>query len=60
MLIMGGNFTYTTDCDIPSVQGQHNLNLGQENSADDKWYSYLPNLTDYVVPPAILEVVGGK
>lgn len=59
MLVMGGNFTYTTDCDVPSIQGQHNLNLGQSNPTDEKWYPYLPNLTDYVVPPAILEVVGG-
>jgi hypothetical protein len=60
MLVMGGNFTNTTDCDVPFIQGQHNLNLGQDDATASKWYAYLPNVTDYLVPPAILEVVGGK
>jgi hypothetical protein len=60
MLVMGGNFTYTnTYCDVPAIQGQHNLNLGQLDSTDAKWYSYLPNVTEYFVPPAILQITGG-
>ena len=59
MLVMGGNFTNAIDCDVPSIQGQHNLNLGQDDLTDAKWYEYLPNVTQYLVPPAILEVVGG-
>ena len=60
MLIMGGNFTYTnTHCDLPNSQGQHNLNLGQLDSTDTQWYFYLPNVTEYFVPPAILQITGG-
>ncbi|KIW89467.1 uncharacterized protein Z519_09623 [Cladophialophora bantiana CBS 173.52] len=59
MIVMGGNFTNTTACDVPASQGQHNLNLGQYDSTDAKWYAYLPNLTEYFVPPAILQVAGG-
>ena len=59
MIVMGGNFTNTTDCDVPDKQGQHNLNLGQLNSNDAKWYSYRPNVTEYFVPPAILKITGG-
>ncbi|OAL30465.1 hypothetical protein AYO22_01663 [Fonsecaea multimorphosa] len=59
MIVMGGNFTNTTACDVPAIQGQHNLNLGQYDSTDAMWYPYLPNLTEYLVPPAILQVAGG-
>ena len=59
MLVMGGNFTNSTDCDVPLIQGQHNLNLGQDDPTEAKWAAYSPNVTHYVVPPAILEVVGG-
>ncbi|RMZ76377.1 hypothetical protein DV737_g4867, partial [Chaetothyriales sp. CBS 132003] len=60
MIVMGGNFTNTTDCDVPTIGGQHNLNLGQADATDAKWYQYLPNLTDYSVPPAIVSVAGGS
>jgi len=60
MLVMGGNFTYSsTICDIPEVQGQHNMNLGENDPTKQQWYGYLPNLTEYLVPPAVLEVTGG-
>lgn len=60
MIVMGGNFTNTTDCDVPTVGGQHNMNLGQMDATGAKWYSYLPNLTDYSVPDAIISVAGGS
>ncbi|RMD41435.1 hypothetical protein DV735_g3680, partial [Chaetothyriales sp. CBS 134920] len=60
MIVMGGNFTTTTDCDVPAVGGQHNLNLGQNNVNNAKWYQYLPNLTEYSVPPAIVSIAGGS
>lgn len=60
MIVMGGNFTNTTACDAPTVGAQHNLNLGQANILNDKWYQYLPNLTEYSVPSAILSVTGGS
>lgn len=60
MIVMGGNFTNSTDCDVPTVGAQHNLNLGQQDPTGAKWYSYLPNVTDYVVPDAIVSVAGGS
>lgn len=60
MMVMGGNFTNTTSCDVPSLGAQHNLNLGQVNVENSKWFQYLPNLTTYEVPPAIQSVVGGS
>ena len=59
MLIIGGNYTNMSDCDVPTIQAQHNLNLGQLDSTNEQWYQYLPNLTEYLVPPAILKVTGG-
>ena len=59
MLVMGGNFTNSVDCDVPDIQGQHNLNLGQQDATNAKWYEYMPNVTEYLVPPAIVDVVGG-
>jgi hypothetical protein len=60
MIVMGGNFTNTIDCDVPVVQGQHNLILGQVNDTDPKWHTYLPSVTDYLVPSAVVQVAGGK
>ncbi|KAF2468798.1 uncharacterized protein BDR25DRAFT_264696 [Lindgomyces ingoldianus] len=61
MIVMGGTFPNdTTLCDVPTVQGQHNLNLGKENSLSAKWYQYLDNVTDYKVPEEIVAKVGGQ
>ncbi|ERF71595.1 hypothetical protein EPUS_00584 [Endocarpon pusillum Z07020] len=60
MMVMGGNFTNTTECDVPKIQGQHNLNLGQYNRDNAKWFQYLPNVTEYLVPPEILQITGGS
>lgn len=60
MIVMGGNFTNSTTCDVPNVGAQHNLNLGQDNYLDNKWFQYLPNLTNYSVPSAIISVAGGS
>lgn len=60
MIVMGGNFTNSTACDVPNVGGQHNLNLAQDNYSNSKWFQYLPNLTNYSVPSAIYSVTGGS
>ena len=54
MIVMGGNFTNSTACDVPTIGGQHNLNLGT------KWHQFLPNLTSYSVPPDIISITGGS
>lgn len=59
--MIGGNYTNQTNqvCDVPTIGGQHNMNLGQLDATNAKWYQYLPNLTDYAVPVDVLAVTGG-
>ena len=61
MSIMGGYFTNSsfTDCDVPKIWGQHNLNLGEQDVANAEWYQYLRNVTSYQVPATIISAVGG-
>ena len=58
MLIIGGTFPLSTDCDSPAVWGTHNLDLGKVSGS--MWHPYEPNITSYVVPPEIISVVGGS
>ncbi|OCL04949.1 hypothetical protein AOQ84DRAFT_106417 [Glonium stellatum] len=60
MIIMGGTFPNSTDCDAPGVYGLHNLNLGKENSQGAMWYQFLPNVTSYNVPSEIIATIGGQ
>jgi hypothetical protein len=60
MLVIGGTFPLSQDCDVPEVWGTHNLNLGKDNPDGAKWYQYLPNITEYKVPSEIIAVVGGS
>jgi hypothetical protein len=61
MIIMGGTFPESnyTDCDIPTVWGQHNLNLGADDALQTEWYQFLPNVTTYQVPQTIFSAIGG-
>jgi hypothetical protein len=60
MIIMGGHFTNSSDCDVPSIYGQHGLNLGALKADEPKWASFNPNLTTYKVPAEIVKVIGGS
>lgn len=60
MLIIGGTFPLSDDCDAPSVAGTHNLNLGKQNVDNAMWYQYLPNITSYEVPSEIISQIGGS
>lgn len=60
MLIIGGLFTETQECDAPEVWGTHNLDLGKSNTQESKWNLFQPNLTTYNVPSEIIAVVGGR
>lgn len=61
MLIIGGTFPLTQDCDAASQWGTHNLVLGQQSDPDAApWQLFSPNLTTYAVPDMILSVVGGQ
>lgn len=59
MLIIGGWFSNTTDCDVSSGYGQHNMNLGYNGPANGLWDEYDPNVSTYFVPTPVLSVVGG-
>lgn len=61
MLIIGGTFPLTDDCDAAPQWGAHNLVLGQQSEPDaNPWQLYSPNLTTYAVPDEIISVVGGQ
>lgn len=60
MLIIGGNFPLSTDCDVPSQFGTHNLDLGEQNTKKEPWQLFDSNLTTYTVPDAVVKVVGGR
>ncbi|KAH7236542.1 hypothetical protein BKA59DRAFT_503984 [Fusarium tricinctum] len=62
MLVIGGTYSNATDkvCDVPSIQGAHNMNLGKQNKEDAIWALYQPKLTTYVVPIDIRTAVGGS
>ncbi|ORY18722.1 hypothetical protein BCR34DRAFT_660075 [Clohesyomyces aquaticus] len=59
MIIMGGTFPNSTDCDVPAIQGQHGLDLGKANQQGAKWALFNPKLTTYQVPPEIVATIGG-
>lgn len=59
MLIIGGTFPLSDTCDAPVQWGTHNLDLGLQNAAKAPWQLFSPNLTSYVVPDPIINVVGG-
>ncbi|KAI5456047.1 hypothetical protein BGZ63DRAFT_518557 [Mariannaea sp. PMI_226] len=60
MLIHGGFFPLTNDCDSSDQWGLHNMDLGEQNPDDSPWALWQPNKTSYAVPTPILSVVGGK
>lgn len=62
MLVIGGTYSNATDkvCDVPTIQGAHNMNLGKQNKEDAIWALYQPSLTTYIVPIDIRTAVGGN
>ncbi|KAF5529036.1 hypothetical protein FMEXI_14395 [Fusarium mexicanum] len=62
MLVIGGTYSNATQkvCDVPAIQGAHNMNLGKQNKEDAIWALYQPSLTTYIVPMDIRTAVGGS
>lgn len=61
MLVIGGTFPLSDECDAAPQWGAHNLVLGQQSDPDaNPWQLYSPNLTTYAVPDEIISVVGGQ
>lgn len=59
MLIIGGTFPLTDECDSPNTWGVHNLNLGKNGPQKSLWDLYYPNTTTYAVPQEIVARIGG-
>ncbi|KAJ4304371.1 hypothetical protein N0V88_001984 [Collariella sp. IMI 366227] len=60
LIIIGGTFPTTEDCDSPEQFGLHNADMGQQNQEKALWQIYTPNLTKYAVPDAIISAIGGS
>ncbi|GKT48280.1 Kelch repeat-containing protein [Colletotrichum spaethianum] len=60
MIVIGGQFPLTQDCDSPDAWGTHIIDLGKQNPSKDVWDVYKPNKTAYIVPEEIIAVVGGS
>ncbi|QPC69251.1 hypothetical protein HYE68_000003 [Fusarium pseudograminearum] len=60
MLVIGGTYSNTTECDVPIIHGAHNMDLGRQNEKKAIWAAYQPNLTTYVLPVDIRTAIGGK
>jgi hypothetical protein len=59
MLIIGGWFPSTPQCDAQSGFGQHNMNLGYNGQQKTLWDKYDPKISTYFVPTPVISVVGG-
>ena len=61
MLIIGGSFPLSDECDSAPQWGAHNLVLGQQADPDaNPWQLHSTNLTTYAVSDEIISVVGGQ
>jgi hypothetical protein len=59
MLVMGGTFPNSTNCDAATVFGFHNMDLGKNNRDAAEWFQFSPKKNTYQVPSEIIAVVGG-
>ena len=59
MLVVGGTFPNSTQCDAPVVYGFHNLDLSRNNVDKSKWALFDYNKTGYTVPPELVDKIGG-
>ncbi|KAK4106493.1 hypothetical protein N658DRAFT_414402 [Parathielavia hyrcaniae] len=60
MMIIGGTFPTSDDCDVPDQYGVHNMDMGQQNEEKALWKIFVTNITQYAVPDPIIAVVGGS
>ncbi|KAM0286226.1 hypothetical protein ACHAQH_000953 [Verticillium albo-atrum] len=60
MLIIGGSFPTTSDCDSEDQWGTHNADLGRQNKNSSPWELFVPNKTSYAVPTDIVSAIGGE
>ncbi|KAI6380254.1 hypothetical protein MCOR25_001683 [Pyricularia grisea] len=55
MLIIGGTFPLTQDCDTPTQWGTHNIDFG----APDPWQLYKEQEVRHAIPSRVVSVIGG-
>jgi hypothetical protein len=60
MIVMGGTFPNSTQCDVAANFGFHNMDMGKQNPDNAKWASFNNTKKTYKVPSEILAVVGGS
>jgi hypothetical protein len=62
MIVQGGTFPNTsTGCDVTSVYGFHNLDLTENNAANNsQWVAFNNTKKGYEVPPELVSIIGGK
>jgi hypothetical protein len=59
MIVMGGTFPNSSQCDAPDLYGLHNLDLSQNNPNNAMWAPPNYSSTGYLVPTAVISAVGG-
>lgn len=59
MLVIGGWFTASDQCDSENSQGQHNMNLGYNGPKNTLWDKYDPSVSKYFVPTPVISAIGG-
>ncbi|KAF2820057.1 hypothetical protein CC86DRAFT_245247, partial [Ophiobolus disseminans] len=59
MIVMGGTFPLTTECDAPETLGQHNVDLGTLIDSTKIWQPFNQNNPPYRVPDVLVKVIGG-
>jgi hypothetical protein len=60
MLILGGTFPNSTQCDSPVTYGFHNLDLTENNADNAKWIGFNDSKQGYQVPPEVIAEIGGS
>lgn len=60
MIVMGGTFPNDTVCDVPTVFGLHNMDMGKQNKDNAKWASFNNTKQTYRVPSEVVAIVGGS
>ncbi|KAH7400836.1 hypothetical protein DE146DRAFT_781627 [Phaeosphaeria sp. MPI-PUGE-AT-0046c] len=59
MIVMGGDFPDTDDCDAPPVLGQHNVDMGSIITPGQLWNVFNSNNPPYRVPGVLVDIIGG-
>ena len=60
MIVMGGTFPYSEQCDATNVYGQHNVDLGLLNQINASWTAFRNDNPPYRLPPVLYNIIGGS